>query len=361
VCLRFPTAATRTARLCFLAGEHTEQPLPVAAGCPAWLVGNDGGMGYYRTLWRGAAPLAPLAVLSPEERLERGDDAAIATRRGELPIRDALAEITRLAAARDPYGELAALEIAGAVDALVADPARPAWTAWLAGQFADRLTRSALLAPASTTDYVARGEIVALASAAIDPAIAAAARAQIERPLDPGGDPVLVRIAAARDPESLFERLVRAAADARTDDARDEALEALGELPAPYAPRVVDVLLDPRFTADRVWPALAAMLSRGATRSAAWRAIHDRFQTLSAALTGRAARELITAAAGVCDAGARAELAADASPHVSALRDGRRVLDRTLAVIDRCVARRAAAGDVAAALSAAPRGRRIGP
>jgi hypothetical protein len=59
---------------------------------------------------------------------------------------------------------------------------------------------------------------------------------------------------------------------------------------------------------------------------------------------------LVQAAAALCDAGARAEVAAAFEPHVRDIPDGRHELDRTLAAIDRCMARRAHAGDVAAAL-----------
>lgn len=143
------------------------------------------------------------------------------------------------------------------------------------------------------------------------------------------------------------------AAAARTDAARDTALDVLGAFPGALAPRVVGALLDRRFPADRVWPALVEMLARSEARSAAWRAIRDRFPAVVEALGRAGARDALGALAVLCDAAARAELAAVAVPRLAAIDDGRRVLDRTLATIDRCVARRAAAGDLAAALAAA--------
>ena len=93
------------------------------------------------------------------------------------------------------------------------------------------------------------------------------------------------------------------------------------------------------------------MLVRGDSRTAAWRAIHRQFAGVFTALDGTAARDALAALAGLCDAGARAQLAAAARPLAAVIPDGRRTLDRTLATIDRCVARRAAAGDIAAALA----------
>jgi len=355
VCVRFPATATAiaTTRACFLAGPHTEQPLPAAAGCPAWVVANDGGRGYYRTVWRGEPRPAPLAMLSPEERLARGDDAALAVRHGELPIGEALAELTTLAATRDPYGELAALSIARALDPLVTDPVRPAWVAWLAGWFADRLTPAALGTPRSLIDSLLRDHVVALAHAAIAPAVLATVRAGIAR--RPGGDPdAMLRIAVARDVDALFDRIVAVAAAAKTEAVRNDLLEDLGAFPAAYASRVVDVLLDKQFAAVQVWPALAAMLERGETATAAWHAIHDRLGKLLGALPGARVRDVIAATASLCDVTARSEILADFSSRVAAISNGKRTLDHALAAIDRCIAHRPAAGDIANALAATP-------
>jgi alanyl aminopeptidase len=353
VCLRYPVATGGTGRTCLLAGARTEQALPATAGCPAWLVGNDGGAGYYVTQWQGAPPLAPLSELSPDERLARGDDAAIAVRRGELPVARALSEITALAGAHDTYGALAALEVARAVDAFADDAVRPAWTAWLAGRLAELLTHPALVRARSAADYLAVGQAVELARGAIEPSAAAAARTELERRPSAGRRRRLIQLTAPREAPARFDDLLRDATAARTDAARDAALDDLGAFPAALAPRIVGALLDRRFPADRVWPALAEMLARSEARSAAWRAIRDRFPAVIEALGRAGARDALGAFAGLCDVGARAELAAAAAPKLAAIDGGRRVLDRTLATIDRCVARRAAAGDLAAALAAA--------
>jgi cytosol alanyl aminopeptidase len=353
VCLRFPAASGGTTRACLLAGARTEQPLPAAAGCPAWVAGNDGGVGYYRTVWRGAPPVAPLSELSPEERLARGDDAAFAVRRGELPVARALAEIAALAGAHDPYGALAALEVARAVDAFAGDAVRPAWAAWLARRFADQLSQRALVRVRSVAEYLAAGMAVELARGAIDPTVAAAARAELERRPAADRRRRLIQLTAVRDAGPRFDDLLHDATAAQTDAARDAALDDLGAFPGALAPRVVGALLDRRLPADRVWPALAEMLARGEARSAAWRAIRDRFPAVVEALGRTGAHDALAALAVLCDAGARAELAAAAAHQLAAIDDGRRVLDRTLATIDRCVARRAAAGDLAAALATA--------
>ena len=354
VCIRFPAATDAgTGRICFLAGASTEVLLTAVTGCPAWVVGNDGGRGYYRTVWRGVAPAAPLGLLSPDERLARGDAAAIAVRRGDLSLGSALAELTALAMTRDPYGELAALAIARAIDPLVADPARAAWAAWLAARLADRLTPAALTTPKSLVDHVLRRQVVALAGVAIDPSTLAVVRAAYARRPD-GRSDAMLRITAARDPGALFDRIVDVAATANTPDACDEALEQLGAFPAAYAPRIVELLLGRRLPAEQVWPALVAMLERRETTTAAWHAIHGRLAAVFGALPAARARDVIAATSSLCDLAARAEVVADFTPRIDVIDDGARAFDHALAVIDRCIAWRAAAGDVVHALAATP-------
>ena len=352
VCVRLPAPATgpAPARLCFLAGPHTEQALP-GTGCPAWVVDNAAGRGYYRTLWRGRAPRPPVTVLSPEERLARGDDTAAAVRHGELPVSDALREIAALADAHVPGAALAALAIARAIDPIVADAVRPAWTTWLAARFADRLTRAALAEPSTAADDLVRSELVELAADAIAPATLAAAREIVVRSPDGSGDPLWARLAAVRDADWFFDRIIAAAATAKTDELRDDLLADLGRFPAAYAPRIADLALDPRFTAAQIWPALAALLARGATRTGTWRALHARLPAVLRALGTDRTSDLLTATSSLCDPGARAEVAADFTPALATISGGQQILDRALAAIDRCIARRAAAGDIASSLS----------
>src|SRR5207302_2372499 len=101
--------------------------------CPAWVVGNDGGLGYYRVR---APRTVPLAQLSPIEKLAHGDDIASALVRGDLAMSDALAELRELARTKDANAQLAAVAIARAIDPIVDD--RTKWSAWLAARFADR-------------------------------------------------------------------------------------------------------------------------------------------------------------------------------------------------------------------------------
>jgi cytosol alanyl aminopeptidase len=358
VCVRVPGAAgaagpAGATRACFLAGSRGEHALPAEVGCPPWVVGNDGGRGYYRTVWRGRPPHPPRAELSGEERRAHGDDVAAGLLHGDLAIGDALAEIAALAALREPNAEIAALSIAYDVDRLVADPVRPAWLGWLAAQFPDRLSPAVLARTKNEGSQAVRARLVWLVAPAVAPATLAAARGAVERKLDGSHDWIVVRLAAARDPGPLFEQIVQAAATA-SPPWRDHLLGSLGAFPGELAPRLVDVLLDPRFPPGEAWGALATMLHRPDAAGAAWQAIHARFASVLGRLAGRRLRGVLAATHGLCEPRARAEVAAAFAPRIAEIDDGRRALDRALAAIDRCIAWRAAAGDLAQALAAAP-------
>jgi hypothetical protein len=103
---------------------------------------------------------------------------------------------------------------------------------------------------------------------------------------------------------------------------------------------------------DLIWGALADYFRRPATRTAAWRALRPRVEVFLKRLPERGA-DVIRATASLCDKPVREEVAAAFAPHLARIVDGRAQLDRALASIDRCIARRTRVGDLGAALAAA--------
>ena len=125
----------------------------------------------------------------------------------------------------------------------------------------------------------------------------------------------------------------------------------LGSLSGEVAPRLVDRLLANGAPAAVLWPAVAAMLRRPANASAAWHAIAERLPRVLAALRDEHVDDLIAATGSLCDARDRATVATALAPLAAASAPRRIALDHALATIDRCIARRSAAGDVARALA----------
>jgi hypothetical protein len=247
---------------------------------------------------------------------------------------------------------VAALAIATELALTVDEATWPAWSAWLAARLGPRLTGPLLLAPRSPVERALRDAIVAIGPAARGGRAAVRAAAeQVERALAGArvrADDLAAALALAATP-ALFDRFVAAAAAADDPGRRDLWLESTGAFGPDLAARTAELALDRRFPPGAAAAGIAAMLARPAARAAAWRAIRERLPRLLPRLAGDA-DELLTAAGSLCHATARAEVAAAFTPVLPSLDDGPRLLDRALAAIDRCLARRAALGDLAAAL-----------
>jgi len=346
VCVRY-AGARGDSHVCGLVGDRTELALAAATACPAWLYPDD--IGYYEVVWTTHAPrgpLPPLGKLSIAAKLVMARDLAAAAGRGDIPIRVALAELTTLAASRDLYGEYAAILIARAVDPLIDDATRPAWQAWLATRFAARITPATAFSPRWGFGIEHRAAELALVTADHLPAATVTRARKLAATAKEPPDPLVVL--ATGDDRAAFERLVTLAHDTKDPDTRDSAVDALGWFAAPEAEAAVALVAT--LPAPVAWQAIEPYFERGATRSAAWTALRTRLGELIANLTPVRAGDIVDTMAELCDATSRAEVAKLFGPLVPRIVEGHARLDHALAAIDRCIARRTKAGDIAAAL-----------
>lgn len=354
VCVRYPGAAGPE-RACGLVGPRTEIPLSAATACPAWLVGNEDGRGYYQTAGPAALLVPPMGTARIAERLAIGDDLAGGVRRGEVPVAAAARLIRSFLASKDPYAQLAGLSIARELDPIVDDRQRARWSAWLVAQLRPRLRSMPLLAPRRPVDQEVRDAVLEVVPEHAERVALQRARAIIDAELagnaaasaDLG---IAISIAASRDGRVLFDRLIKLAAATKYPDLTAVLLESLGSFGPALAPRLVETALDRRFPSSPIVTALVAALARPTTRSATWSAIRDHLPQLMARLAGIEARPLVEGLGALCDAPARLEVAAAFEPRVADVFRGRETLITALAAIDRCVARQVAAGDIGAAL-----------
>lgn len=324
VCVRTPAGST-----CALAGDRAELPQPA---CPAWLVGNDGGTGYYQVVT--TAPPAPLASLTPAERLAGADDVAGAVRRGELAPAAAAVAIQALIASKDPYAELGAVSIAQAIDPLVGDAERAAWSAWLGKTFAAALTAKALFGPAKPVAYARREALLALVPGSVlDRTVVARARKALDRELaardrDPELLGLTLHLAGHAGGKTLWAAVARVVAT--DEDAAPALLEAAPALGPAFATEIFAVIQRSSLSAEERAQAVVALLVDPGTRDAAWKVVAPALPELMKALEPKARQELVEGLGGTCSATIR-----DALPGTPAVTQ-----------IDRCLARRAAAGPV---------------
>ena len=349
VCVRY-AGGRGPERACELVGDHTDLALSATTSCPKWVYATDNG--YYHVAWstngpRGPAP--PLAQLAASERIALGDDLAASIERGEIAIPAALAQLRDLAASHDLYGEYAAVAIARVIDAVVDDPTRDAWAGWLGARFASRFAPALWFAsPRNVLDARIRDDLARIVADHAPGPIVQHARGLIEAALAHHHAPDPLAVAITGGDRGTFDALV-ALARTPDDDRRDAAFDALGEFGQPLAASAIGLVASD-LAAKSTLAIAASYFERGATRSAAWTTVRTRLPELLAHLSGVEAGELIDDAASLCEPAARTEVAAAFEPHVGEIFDSRRRLARTLGAIDRCIARRTRAGDVAAAL-----------
>ena len=344
VCVTFG-AGKASGRACALVGATTS--IPVGDTCPAWVLGNPDGS-YYHVGWRSNGPRGPApprAEMTNLARIMAGDDLAAAVDRGELSGADALAQLRDLADPRDVYLQLGAVALARTIDNVVDDATRPAWTAWVAARFSERLATDKKAGPADAElsrlliDVVPADQfansITHRAHDLLDKLIPAA---QGELP------PQLVALAGVHGADKLFDRIVARVAGLRDEDVRDTWIASLGELGVAQVPKAVALVINSDLLPETTWLAVARFFERPETRSAAWRAVKAVLPALKRRVSADVQHEVMLSVAHLCDATSRSDIAAAFV--------GDKDLTTTLQTIDRCIDRRAKLGDLAAALAA---------
>ena len=304
VCVRYPEGKG-VVRACVAATPTKGTIHPDS--CPAWVIGNAGGDGYYRIADPSRAAKAPL---TPSERLTYADDLAAGLLRGDVPLRTALAEIERLAKTKEQTSVLGAAMIAQAIRPLILEDERAAWTAWLTRRFAG----------------VGR---IQSSMTAVEADIA----------LD------IMQLLPSKAPGKPWFDKVVARAKAAPDAKRASILGGLGSLGPEHAPAVIELAFTGPFRPEHVLPAIVFLLKRPTTRTQTWAALAGRLPKLIASVAVAELEDLVVAAGSLCDAASRAEVAAAFTDKVPSDQ-----VAKPLASIDRCIARRAKLGDLKSAL-----------
>ena len=335
VCVRYPAAST-----CALVGPRAELALTGARDCVPWLVGNDQAAGYYQVV-QAQSTVAPLGTLAPAERLARAHDVAGAVRRGELAIDKAAAVAAALASSGDPYAQLGAAAIAQAIDPVIADSDRAAWTAWLAKAFAPVLTARALLSPRNAVEYARRDAVLAaVPGAALGKDVVGRARKALVRALGREDQDLEIlalalRLAAHTVDKPLWQVIRRALATG-DEDLTAVLLAGAAAVPPAFAPDLVAAIDAAKLPSAERAAVYAALAATPAMRAAAWPLIAGKLASIVTALKPADARALVGALGQTCDKTIRDALPPAPPDAVEAAR----------LALDRCLARKAAAGSL---------------
>ncbi len=326
------------------------QELRLPGACPAWVLPNAGGAGYFRTaldVGQLDALEAAWDALTPGERLVIFDDAHAAARNGVLPLERVLGLVDELA--REGTVD-AVSQVAGLVwlaDELVSDEARPrlarrvrdalgplarriGWQRRAGDGFAEDMLRVIAVPLAA---HVGQDERLAREAVALGRRWRTLSTRERRNVLD---------TALAHDATLVDDLLAEARAGSDAATIGDIGY-ALGRVRDPgAAERVLALLLEPstdlKTFARVIW------------RLAMWpraRPVVEAFvREHAASLLPRLPRELaaysIDALTSSCDPAKREDAAAWGQVHIAPLAGGPRVLAQALETMDQCIAERPA-------------------
>jgi cytosol alanyl aminopeptidase len=353
VCVRYGRG-NRAERACTLLVE-AHQTLPLAGdSCPEWVLGNAGGLGYYRVDHRGGllAKLlgagASAAALTLPERVAALDDAAALAETGELSMQDALALAAVNGHDADRHVVEATIEIAKRPRDLLPDRDRPRYERFVEAVYGERARALGVGSRLADDDALAlRDKLVAfVAESGRDPRLLAEATALARRWLAdrrgvrPEAAGLALRLAALQGDAALFERLHAAALATADRRERTELLEAMGSFGDPRLVARAEAIiltpeLDPR---EAVSAILGAPPANPAVLEERYRFLKRNFEALAAKLPRDLPARFPLLVRGFCDEEHRADVEAFFKTSIARYAGGPRILNQVLEEISLCAA-----------------------
>jgi aminopeptidase N len=343
VCIKTPDGKTT----CDVVADR---PADVALDtCPAWVMANAGGRGYYRVL-NPPAMLPKLAAaldtLQPAERMALLEDEWALVRAGRHDIGSFMELAAGFKNERNA-GAVATLtsalnEIANHV---ATSSARPAFNAWMIGLLGPTLDQVGW-APADSEDdekRALRGALVgALGETAADPQVIAKARALVLQELAAPGaaEPTLlnaaVKVAARHGDAALYEKYLARSRAASNPEEHYRYLYALADFSDPaLVRRTVEYIVGPDVRSQDAKLFLAALLNNPDAHAQAWPLVRDAWPRIEKKTGQFGGNTVVIAALGsFCDATTAGEVARFFTTHK--VPDAARTLQQALERIRQC-------------------------
>jgi alanyl aminopeptidase len=350
VCVRYGSGKESSRECTLLTQKAAELELALARGCPAWLLANDGELGYYRVFYEGdllARLLKENLRLSVPERMGVIDDIAALAAAGKLMYSEVLERVP--AFAKDPHREIqgAAAEIVRALRAnMIPETIRGGYARYIRQVFGENARRLGWKSKPGEDDdaRLLRLALVPLVTdEGGDPVLQAEARRLARRWLrdriDNDSDAIggILQAAAAHGDRKLFEEFHGAAQKETNRRDRLRLLQALGSFRDPPIQKdalalVLSNEFDPREAMTIVWRAS----SEPKTRDLAYRFVKQNFDRLVERLPRDAGAGLAAAGGRYCDEEHRADVEGFFKDRVARFTGGPRNLARTLETISLC-------------------------
>ncbi|PTL83428.1 M1 family metallopeptidase [Vitiosangium sp. GDMCC 1.1324] len=369
LCVRYGTGRESFRACTVMEGETAELPLSESKACPAWLLPNADGAGYYRTaldaqmlgrlLSSGGVPL------TRAERVTLVGDVQALVSAGTMAASDALGLLPGLAGDKDRQVFQASLELLGLVRPSMLSDARQADRERFLRDTYGARARALGFTPRANEDEdtrLLRPMLLRFAGEqGGDAKLVAEARKLTDKWL---GDskaiaPELVYttlgIAAAHGDAALHAKLMTAMRSEKDRRKREQLIDALGGFRDPALVREnLKLLLEPGMD-TRELVMLLFMAGQVKTRDVAFGFVKENYDALASRLEEDRIAALVWSAAAYCDPVHRQEAAAFFTERMARAPGGPRMLAQMLEGMDLCIAFKEAQGPGIESFLASPK------
>jgi aminopeptidase N len=349
ICVKAKAAARDKAETrCQVLSEKDEKF--TLAGCAAWVLGNAGAEGYYRSSYQPQNEHALAddveTALTPAERIMLLADVWASVRVGREPIGDYLELAEGMRAERNPavmQQLLGQLDYIGAYLANAGD--RGAYQLWVRRLLAPAAKDLGLLPKPGESDEqkLLRTYVLhSLGATGGDPAVQAEARKlahqALENPAsaDPELTPVFFSMAAASGDVALYDELLAKIKDNQTPEEYDLYLRTLAHFSSPpLLQRTLEYAISSAVRSQDAARLAARVMENPAGKDLAWNFVRSHWSDIAGAGGPFANAELVKAAGSFCEAALGDEVKAFFSAHPALTVS--RVLNQSLERINYCV------------------------
>ncbi|MBF5044801.1 M1 family metallopeptidase [Aggregicoccus sp. 17bor-14] len=360
LCVRYGGPTGEARRACtVLEAAQGELLLEGAKGCPAWVMPNADGAGYYRSALEPAelrALLGPHAKkLTAEERVALLGDARALVLAGRLPITEAMQWVRQYAGAPEREVVLAAVRLMGVLrKELLPASLLPARERFVREVFQARVRALGLTAKRGESEdaRLLRPKLVTLVGQdgrdeALIRQAQGLARGWLANPASLEAeqvDPVLA-VAVAGTDAALHAELLAKMKTTPDRKLRQQLIAALSQVREPSLVRTqLELLLQPELDLREGMPLLAGAAGDVRTRQLAYDFTKAHYDALAARLPETSVARLAALAAGFCSPEARDDAEAFFAPRLAKAQGGARALANALEAVDQCIALKAAQG-----------------
>lgn len=354
LCVRWGAGSATGHDCTVLDGETGELALS-APSCPAWVMPNEAGLGYYRMRPQGdllAHLLASSGKLTLAERVGLIGDVNALVGSGEVQKGFALDLVAALSKDKSRYLVDASIGVVSSIDDMVPDKLRPNYQRFVRKQYQARAHELTWRAHAGEDDnqtQLRRGLLPLVADVGRDAELIKQATELAWKWLDAHGSiqpevvgPVL-EVASRNGDQKLFDRLHAEARKTGDRVERERLLGAMGQFTDPkIVAQSLAIILTDEFELREANALLQGALGDRRTRELGFQFVKEHFDAIAAKLPQVYRPYLAFSFVPVCDEGRRSEIQTFFGPRIEKLDGGPRIMAQALETMSLCAAQRKA-------------------